>query len=165
MFGSPCVMNQKIAPSDALCVGPLASAGMLPVPPPVGPWQAAQCRANRFAPACAPARLPAYGFFVCSAAAGASWKEVFWALTGKQAPIAASRSTDASCNKTRTVVFRLPRIDGVQDSSQPMVDISCACDVLVLPPALPTRTILHCHSSRNKKAAASVRFGLRVTAK
>src|SRR5580698_10208050 len=94
LFGSPCVMNQKIAPSGALCVGPLARAGMFPVPAPVGPWHAAQCRANKFAPACAAARLPAYGFLACSAVAGAPWKEAVCALTGKHTPIAANKNAD-----------------------------------------------------------------------
>src|SRR5580658_8391590 len=87
-------MNQKMAPSDVLSVGPLASAGMLPVPAAVGPWHEAQCRAYKFAPACAAARLPAYGFFVCSAAAGAPWNEAVWALAGKHPPIAASRNAN-----------------------------------------------------------------------
>jgi hypothetical protein len=94
LFGSPCVMNQKIAPSGALCVGPVASAGMLPVPAPVGPWHEAQRRANTFAPACGAARLPAYGFFICSALAGALWKEAFWAFTCKHNPIAANKNAD-----------------------------------------------------------------------
>src|ERR1700723_1769308 len=100
-------MNQKIAPSAALCVGPLASAGMLPVPAPVGPWHAAQWRANKLAPACAATRLPANGFFVCSAAAGAPWKEAVCALTGKHTPIAAIKNADRDPKNTDLLLIQL----------------------------------------------------------
>src|SRR3984885_2924634 len=100
-------MNQKIAPSAALCVGPLASAGMLPVPAPVGPWHAAHWRANKLAPPCAATRLPANGFFVCSAAAGAPWKEAVCALTGKHTPIAAIKNADRDPKNTDLLLIQL----------------------------------------------------------
>ena len=123
LFGSPCVMNQKIAPSAAVCVGPAASAGMLPVPPPVGPWHAAQCRANKFAPACAAARLPAYGFFVCSAFAGALWNAVFCAETGKHTPMAANTNTDACRIKSQARRFQLLCRTTFKISSAAMVNM------------------------------------------
>ena len=120
-------MNQKIAPSGAVCAGPVASAGMPPVPAAVGPWHEAQCRANKFAPACAAARLPAYGFFVCSAAAGAPWKETVWALTGPHTPIAANKNANTDLMNADLLLlqpallaaFKLPSrpFDGLNISS------------------------------------------------
>jgi hypothetical protein len=100
-------MNQKMAPSAAFCAGPVASAGMFAVPPPVGPWHEAQCRANKFAPACAAARFRAYGFFVCSAAAGALWKEAVWALTGKPAPLAKNKNVNPDLMNADLLLIRL----------------------------------------------------------
>jgi hypothetical protein len=149
LFGSPCVMNQKIAPSAALCVGPVASAGILPVPPPVDPWHAAQCRANKFAPACAAACLPADGFFVCAAAAGAPWKEAIWAFIGKQTPIAANKNADRDAMNADLLLLQLALLAAFKLPSKGLTDS-------IFPASnsysgTPTRIILPLQLDRTKK--------------
>jgi len=144
-------MNQKIAPSGALCVGPVASAGMLPVPAPVGPWHEAQRRANTFAPACAAARLPAYGLFICSADPGAPWKEVVWALTGKHTPIAANKSADRDPMNADLLLFQRALLAAFKSPSR---DWSICLNFLqfALSVLLPTRNILPLQSGRSKNS-------------
>jgi hypothetical protein len=143
-------MNQKIAPSVALCVGPVASAGMLPVPAAVGPWHEAQRRANKFAPACADARLPAYGFLFCSAAAGAPWKEAVWALTGKHMPIAANKNADRDIMNADLLILQLALLEAFK---LPSHEWSIYLDFLHFDRSafLPARNILPLQSERSKK--------------
>jgi len=68
----PVVINQKTSPSDAVCAGPLDSAGTLPVPAACVPWQELQFTAYSFDPATTAVRCPAYGFFSRTLDAGAS---------------------------------------------------------------------------------------------
>jgi hypothetical protein len=63
LLTDPVVINQKTCPSDADCVGPSDSGGMLAVPRPLIPWQEPQLVAYNLEPDAAPVGCPAYGFF------------------------------------------------------------------------------------------------------
>jgi hypothetical protein len=154
-------MNQKIAPSGALCAGPVASAGMPPVPAAVAPWHEAQCRANKFAPACAAARLPAYGFFICSAVAGAPWKEAVWALIGEHRPIVENKNADTDPINADLLLLQLALLAAFKLPSQTMVDIFIRAQIPGLLPAFSTHIILH-RQIQEPKAAESATLGARV---
>jgi hypothetical protein len=71
LSAAPVVINQKTSPSDADCVGPSESGGMLPVPRPLIPWQEPQFVVYNLDPAATAVDCPAYGFFICTLDAGA----------------------------------------------------------------------------------------------
>lgn len=65
-------MYQKISPSFALCVGPVANAGTLPFPCAFAPWHPEQFLLNNACPA-STSFAEAFGFAWEAAVAGAPW--------------------------------------------------------------------------------------------
>jgi hypothetical protein len=85
---------------------------------------------------------------VCSAVAGALWKEAVWALIGKHAPIATNRNTDRDTKNADLLLFQLALLAASKVPSQGLIDSHFRG--LTLLAAVPTRIILPLQSERSK---------------